>query len=831
MPIDLAHHQHPDPSSGQLNPQLPKRANADWLLFAILLVTACFWGALWNSQTTDAGEITSDPLPVCSTAVKAIEPTTFVSIETDQLAQDGSIIAQTPPAPRSNSVDASNSSTVPRASQQRTGFFITVPANLNPDDIDRIIKQLESLKKLGSDGKRTTVILHYASGRIPSRTRLSTKATTVGNEPGNDLTRFEDALKLARYLSNPKQRRLKIIAWIDRPVSNHALLPILAAESSLCSKEGKLIGFDADDLEVEAPDKTVRLSYLEIAKQRGVFPQPMVRAFLDSKTKLSLASTISEGQQLLCGEDLEGVRAEGQIISESIWSESGTPLRLESAKLRSSNASSQIVDNKLEVADFLDLAKTEAIEPETSEIERVARYLQISGAISSSRIARWQSNLRATLKDTTVNTWLISIDSDGGSPADSLVFSDWLVEPPSPIQSVAGIVTKKASGDATLIALACKPLYLASDAVLGGPGTQTTLIDSLNASDKILIASLAQKTGRSDGLIRGLLDPSLTIYSFTNRKTGAIVYCNESDLIRSLGLIEMDAGEKDREREKWIRGDRVQLQNGITARQAIELGLADGIAETPTSAATKIGIKEELRPVTDQNFVRVIEKLGGNQAFAVVLLFIGFAALSAEFSSPGLGVPGFLSLLCFSLYFWIKLLAGTAEWFELILFTLGIICIGIEFFVIPGFGIFGIGGFLLTGLAIVLMSQTFVIPRNTYQLNAFSHGVWVMLGGFAGLLTGLILMRTLLSRIPGFRGLVMDSPDLVALNDAERIENYDHLLGADGVATTPLHPSGKAKFGEETVQVVSEGIAIESGTRLKVIQVFANRVIVEQTLE
>ncbi|MDB4338854.1 nodulation protein NfeD, partial [Rubripirellula sp.] len=187
--------------------------------------------------------------------------------------------------------------------------------------------------------------------------------------------------------------------------------------------------------------------------------------------------------------------------------------------------------------------------------------------------------------------------------------------------------------------------------------------------------------------------------------------------------------------------------------------------------------------------------------------------------------------LCFSLYFWIKLLAGTAEWFELILFTLGIICIGIEFFVIPGFGIFGIGGFLLTGLAIVLMSQTFVIPRNTYQLNAFSHGVWVMLGGFAGLLTGLILMRTLLSRIPGFRGLVMDSPDLVALNDAERIENYDHLLGADGVATTPLHPSGKAKFGEETVQVVSEGIAIESGTRLKVIQVFANRVIVEQTLE
>ena len=46
--------------------------------------------------------------------------------------------------------------------------------------------------------------------------------------------------------------------------------------------------------------------------------------------------------------------------------------------------------------------------------------------------------------------------------------------------------------------------------------------------------------------------------------------------------------------------------------------------------------------------------------------------------APGLGVPGFIAITCFALFFWMKFPAGTAEWLELIAFTLGLLCIGIE---------------------------------------------------------------------------------------------------------------------------------------------------------
>ena len=55
-----------------------------------------------------------------------------------------------------------------------------------------------------------------------------------------------------------------------------------------------------------------------------------------------------------------------------------------------------------------------------------------------------------------------------------------------------------------------------------------------------------------------------------------------------------------------------------------------------------------------------------------MLLFIGGFALIAELSSPGIGVGGFISALCFLLYFWSNFLAGTAELLEILLFLAGI---------------------------------------------------------------------------------------------------------------------------------------------------------------
>jgi membrane-bound serine protease (ClpP class) len=40
----------------------------------------------------------------------------------------------------------------------------------------------------------------------------------------------------------------------------------------------------------------------------------------------------------------------------------------------------------------------------------------------------------------------------------------------------------------------------------------------------------------------------------------------------------------------------------------------------------------------------------------------------------------------------------------------------------------------------------------------------------------------------------------------------------DGVAVTDLHPSGTAQFGDERVDVVSEGSFVEAGTAVRVVR-------------
>jgi membrane-bound ClpP family serine protease len=77
-----------------------------------------------------------------------------------------------------------------------------------------------------------------------------------------------------------------------------------------------------------------------------------------------------------------------------------------------------------------------------------------------------------------------------------------------------------------------------------------------------------------------------------------------------------------------------------------------------------------------------------------------------------------------------------------------------------------------------------------------------------------------------FKHLALEMPDDEAIERAERLTDYEYLLGESGVATTPLRPAGKAKFGNEFVQVISDGTPLSTGDAVRVIEVKGNRVVV-----
>ncbi|MEE2936055.1 MAG: nodulation protein NfeD, partial [Planctomycetota bacterium] len=585
----------------------------------------------------------------------------------------------------------------------KRGYLLDIPVPLTADVSDRILNQLNQLHVDAPEGKRVTVVMRYQS--------------TLDRADSGDTTKFEDALKLARAMSGPQLRRVRTVSWVENKVQGHSTLPIIASDLLLVGPGAAISNAAVNESTL---DKTIALTYESIAERRGLFPPAVVRALVDPAVELALVSEVGGDQIFASGDQLALLRAGGKVLGEEVWSAPGAPLQLNTKRLRSARIAAAVAGSIETAAEFLDLAELKPLSAKVNTEKPQAVMLEIAGPIVANRTRRWQSNLSATLGGDEINTWLIVLDTEGGSLDNSATLAGWFANPEPPLRTVTGLVRGEARGDAALVAMGCKPLMMQPEAILGGPGAESISAEDLTRYDE-LIEQIAAQTKRPAALIRGLLDPSQEVYRYTNQKTGRIRYATEADIVRGAA----NEKEADAQRAKWQRGNAVELRNGLDADQAVSLGLVDGISSGVKEAALQIGLSGTPPSVADRGLVRFIEKVGRSNTLAFLLLFIGFAALSAEANAPGLSLPGFVAMVCFGLYFWMKFLAGTAEWLELIAFGLGIVCIAIEIFILPGFGVFGIGGLALTVIGIVLMSQTFVIPQNGYQIQVLTRGVWV----------------------------------------------------------------------------------------------------------
>jgi membrane-bound ClpP family serine protease len=190
----------------------------------------------------------------------------------------------------------------------------------------------------------------------------------------------------------------------------------------------------------------------------------------------------------------------------------------------------------------------------------------------------------------------------------------------------------------------------------------------------------------------------------------------------------------------------------------------------------------------------------------------------------------FVAGVCFLLFFWSRYLEGTAGWLEVLLFLGGVGCILLELFVLPGVAIFGLGGGLMIIVSLILASQTFVLPHNDYQLAQLRDSLLGLIGAGVGVVLVAMLMRRYLPHTPFFSHVVLEPPSDAELEDLahrEAIVDFHHLLGHQGVATTQLTPSGKARFGNELVAVTTDGEVISRGTEVLVVEVHGNRVVVQ----
>ena len=193
-----------------------------------------------------------------------------------------------------------------------------------------------------------------------------------------------------------------------------------------------------------------------------------------------------------------------------------------------------------------------------------------------------------------------------------------------------------------------------------------------------------------------------------------------------------------------------------------------------------------------------------------ILLLIGVALLSmALFLNPKLFYIT-ASIISFGVYFGVPQIDVSI----FLVFLLGISLLIVELYV-PDFGVIGIVGFLAMVLSIYL------------KTGDFTQLVYLVLGSIA--VAFIVIVYFLksgkdLNISPGF-----------VLNEAMSNEkgyssekDYSFLVNTNGLVISDLRPVGRAKFGEDTYEVISTAEMISSGELVTVVRVQGAKVYVKR---
>jgi len=305
---------------------------------------------------------------------------------------------------------------------------------------------------------------------------------------------------------------------------------------------------------------------------------------------------------------------------------------------------------------------------------------------------------------------------------------------------------------------------------------------------------------------------------------------------------ELDA-ELSKEKPEWSKRDLVKPVNrnepdkylALTAETAKTLRLiaSDGVAPTEQDVYKLHGLEAKDVRLADNDFLDALGEFLRSTWVSVFLVGVGILCLVMELKMPGVSLPGVIAAICFVLFFWAHSQHSTMGVLALLLFVLGLVFIAVEVFLLPGFTFPGIAGVLLmvAGIGIAAYGHW---PRTSDDWLGFGRTLSPFGLSLVVAVVGAFILARYLPSIP-FANRLMLQPPGQAGADGEEAPPVDSvraelaaLLGAIGVAATPLRPAGKVQFGEQFVDVVAEGSFVQPGTRVQVIEIEGNRVVVKE---
>jgi membrane-bound serine protease (ClpP class) len=301
-----------------------------------------------------------------------------------------------------------------------------------------------------------------------------------------------------------------------------------------------------------------------------------------------------------------------------------------------------------------------------------------------------------------------------------------------------------------------------------------------------------------------------------------------------------DLAEAFMNKDKEVKiGDRVVHPKGailtVNAQEATERIngkplLAEGIVNSIADLAKKAGLKGNIVTLKPTGFEQIAFWI---TAFAPLLLLGGILGAYLEFKIPGATWPGVISAICFALFFLGHYLAGLAGWEVVALFVLGVVLVLIEvLFFAHSTIVFGVLGVLLM-IASLFWTMIDRYPQQPFLPSGKMLAV-PLLNMFIAIVGSFLVIAFLARYLPRTSfyqrfALADSNPSGPSLAGAPRQFATALALapGMQGTAVTVLRPSGKARFADHVVDVVTEGDFIAPQTPVTVIQTDGMRVVVK----
>jgi len=272
----------------------------------------------------------------------------------------------------------------------------------------------------------------------------------------------------------------------------------------------------------------------------------------------------------------------------------------------------------------------------------------------------------------------------------------------------------------------------------------------------------------------------------------------------------------------------------FTAEEALRYNFNDGIANNISEVLELAGIENyiltEYEPSPIDRFINLL--LSPIIQSLLIMAIVG--GLYFELQTPGIGFPLGAAALAATLYFAPLYLEGMADNWEIVVFILGVILLGVEIFAIPGFGVAGATGLvLIVGALTLAMVDNVVFDSGDIPLvlNTLLRAFVIVIVSLLVALVGSLYLGKKLFTSQLFPNLALR--DTQKLDDGfVGVETKNKLLaGKTGIAHTVLRPSGMVEVDDELYDAIANYGYIEKGEKVKVISYETGQLHVEKLEE